>query len=104
MQGIVRAIVIVTVAIYPAIAGAVAVSVPGSANPYLAGMPGGSTCCAAAGGVPDSAPAQSPVQVTGLTLTPGMVLTFTASGSVSFSGGTPTDSPDGGVFNTLDNF
>ncbi|HXJ83748.1 MAG TPA: VCBS repeat-containing protein [Candidatus Methylomirabilis sp.] len=80
------------------------VSVPGSANPYLAGMPPGSTCCAADDGVPDSAPAQSPVQVFGLTLTPGTVLTFTVSGSVSFSGGSPTDPPDGSVFNTLDTF
>ena len=66
-------------------------SVPGSANPYLAGMPNGSTCCSG-----DAAPAQSPVLVTGLTLTPGTALTFTATGGVNNSGGTPTTGPDGG--------
>ncbi len=67
-------------------------SVPGSSNPYLAGMPSGSTCC---GG--DAAPAQSPVQVTGLVLSPGALLTFTATGSVDNAGGPPTLPPDGGI-------
>jgi hypothetical protein len=77
--------------------------VNGSANPYLAGMPPGSTCCAAAGGAPDSAPNQSPVQV-GIALSAGTVLTFSATGTVSFDAGPHTDGPDGGVFNTIDTF
>jgi hypothetical protein len=68
-------------------------SVPGSSNPYLSGMPDGSTCCSG-----DSAPAQSPVQVTGLTLVPGSGLTFSATGGVNFDGGTPTSGPDGSFF------
>jgi hypothetical protein len=67
------------------------VSVPGTSNPYLAGMPNGSTCCSG-----DSAPAHSPVQVTGVTLAAGTLLTFSATGSVSFDGTPPTLSPDGG--------
>ena len=98
------AIVVVALGVSPAMGATVGVTVPGSANPYLAGMPPGSTCCASSGGAPDSAPAQSPVEVPGLPLTPGTVLTFSVSGSVSFSGGVPTDSPDGGVFNTIDTF
>ena len=98
------AIVIMALAVSPALGATVGVNVPGSANPYLAGMPPGSSCCAAEGGFPDTAPAQSPVQVNGLPLSAGAVLTFSASGSVSFSGGTPVNSPDGGVFNTLDTF
>jgi len=64
-------------------------AVPGASNPYLASGPNGTTCC---GG--DTAPAQSPVLVT-THFVPGDSLTFTAAGSVSFAGGTPTDPPDG---------
>ena len=66
----------------------------GTSDPFLSGMPSGSTCC---GG--DSAPAESPVLVTGLGLTPGTALTFThVTGSTSYVGGTPTDTPDGSAF------
>ena len=68
----------------------VPISVPGTSDPYLAGMPNGSTCC---GG--DSAPAQSPVLVTGLTLTPSTALSFAVTGSVNFTPSPPTDPPDG---------
>src|SRR5262249_43816613 len=64
------------------------VTVPGSSDPYLAGMPDGSTCC---GG--DSAPAQSPVLVGSVTA--GSVLTFSVTGSVNFVPNPPTDPPDG---------
>jgi hypothetical protein len=47
------------------------VSVPGSSDPFLAGMADGSTCC---GG--DSAPAQSPVYAGAVTA--GSTITFTA--------------------------
>lgn len=71
--------------------------VPGTSNPYLAGMPNGSTCCSG-----DTAPAQSPVLVTSVAVTPGSSLTFTATGSVDNAGGTPTLTPDGGfVFTTV---
>jgi len=78
---------------------AFAETVPGTSNPYLAGMPNGSSCCSG-----DSAPAQSPVLVTSVTVTPGSALTFTVTGSVDNAGGTPTLTPDGGsVFSTSSN-
>ncbi|MFT3883602.1 MAG: putative Ig domain-containing protein [Gemmatales bacterium] len=66
-------------------------SVPGTANPWLAGMPDGSTALNT-----DVAPAQSPVR-SGLSITPGQVLTFTATG---LSSNLPTGGfgPDGDVF------
>lgn len=73
--------------------------VPGTSNPYLAGMPNGSTCCSG-----DTAPAQSPVLVTSFAVTPGSSLTFTVTGSVDNAAGTPTLTPDGGsVFSTTSN-
>lgn len=65
-------------------------TVVGTSDPWLAGMPDGST----ASGV-DSAPAQSPVLVVGLPLLPGSALTFTASGAVRNGPGAPTYGPDG---------
>lgn len=65
------------------------ITVPGTADPFLAGMPDGS---AAKG---DSAPAQSPVLVTGVTFSPGQALSFTATGSTDYNGSTPTTTPDG---------
>ncbi len=104
LKALAAMIVLGSLAASPAVGATVGVVVPASANPYLAGMPNGSVCCAAAGGAPDSAPAQSPVQVTGLALTPGTILTFGVTGSVSFSGGMPVDPPDGGVINTIGQF
>jgi hypothetical protein len=64
-------------------------TVPGTANPWLAGMPNGSTAC---GG--DSAPAQAPVLAQ--PIIPGTVLAFSVSGSTDH-GGVPFGlSPDGG--------
>lgn len=58
----------------------VAVAVPGTSDPWLAGMPNGSLASCGVGFPPcDEAPAQSPVQVAGLTLTPGMALSITAT-------------------------
>src|SRR5262249_31579183 len=80
----------------PVFAQSVGVSVPGTANPYLSGLPNGTTCCSG-----DSAPAQSPVRVTGLPITPGSALTFSASGGVDFAGGAPAQGPDGSfIFST----
>jgi hypothetical protein len=76
----------------PVLAQVVIPSVPGTANPYLSGMPNGSTCC---GG--DSVPGQSPVLVTGITLVPGSTVTFIVSGSVNFVPGPSGNPPDGGA-------
>jgi hypothetical protein len=67
--------------------------VPGTSDPWLAGMPPGSTAS-----LTDSAPGQSPEQVAGLT--PQTTLTFSASGLVSNCEGgppiCPITGPDGG--------
>lgn len=66
---------------------AVSVSIPGTANPYLAGMSDGSTAPP-----DDSAPLQSPVEVSGLKLDGGGILKFTgASGGVSRAPGCVND-------------
>jgi hypothetical protein len=66
-------------------------SVPGTANPWLAGMPDGSTAS-----LGDVAPDQSPVLVTGLTLVPGQPLLFIVKGGVHFDPG-PLSPPDGSL-------
>ena len=62
----------------------VQVIVPGSADPWLAGMPDGSTAS-----LGDFAPQQSPVDVPGLGYSSGGVLTFSVKGSVNYGGGPP---------------
>jgi hypothetical protein len=75
---------------------ALAETVPGTSNPYLAGLPNGSTCCSG-----DVVPAQSPVQVISVPVTPGTTLTFAATGGVDFQGSPPSTGPDGSfVFTT----
>ena len=64
-------------------------NVPGTSNPFLAGMPNGTT---SPGG--DSAPAQSPVLFAGFS--GGDTLTFSVTGSVSFTNGASGSPPDGG--------
>lgn len=71
----------------------VTVNVPGTSNPYLSGMPNGSTCCSG-----DSAPAQSPVLVVGLSVTPATSITFSATGSVTFDSTIPPSLPPDGGF------
>jgi hypothetical protein len=94
LNTITGALLIGSLAAGPAFGATAAVSVGGKASPYLAGMPDGSTCCST-----DSAPAESPVQVGGFALAPGMVLTFGVTGSVSNDlNKPPTDPPDGSVF------
>jgi hypothetical protein len=56
--------------------GAAIVIVPGTSDPWLAGMPAGSTASSG-----DLAPGQSPVQVLGLAFTPGDLLIFTSTGT-----------------------
>jgi hypothetical protein len=71
---------------------AITILVPGTSNPWLAGMPNGSTASFG-----DVAPAQSPVLVTGINLTAGSALDFFATGLVSNGPGQTIDNPDGGV-------
>ncbi|MDY7050444.1 MAG: Calx-beta domain-containing protein, partial [Microcystis panniformis WG22] len=69
------------------------IQVAGDSNPWLAGMPNGSTAY-----INDIAPDQSPVIVSELSLVAGSVLSFTVTGSVNND---PFDSgltPDGGTF------
>ena len=74
------------------------VSVPSTSNPYLAGLPAGSSCCSG-----DVAPTNSPVQVA-VTLSPGATVTFSATGGVDNTGAVPSLPPDGGgVFSTSPN-
>ena len=61
---------------------------PATANPWLA--PVGAT------DPKDSVPAEAPVQVPGLTLTPGTTLSFSATGAVSTFNGEPAYSPPDG--------
>ena len=68
----------------------VAIQVPGSADPWLAGMPDRTVASAT-----DHAPAQSPAEVSGLTVLPGVTLTFHVTGSVSRGPDFPLTLPDG---------
>jgi PEP-CTERM motif len=66
-----------------------AVSVPGTSNPKLAGMPAGSTDGS------DTAPEQSPVLFTDFALVPGNWLSFSVTGVVGHCRGCEADTPDG---------
>lgn len=68
------------------------VNVPGISDPWLAGMPNGTTASEN-----DRAPAQSPVLVTGLSFAPGMALTFSSSGGVGNSPVSPDYPPEGNL-------
>jgi hypothetical protein len=71
------------------------VNVPGTADIWLAGQPNGTSINGGFGGT-DVAPANSPVlSSTGLNLTAGNILTFTATGATDF-GGCVSPGPDGG--------
>jgi hypothetical protein len=67
---------------------AVTFIVPGTSDPWLAAQPNGTTAS-----LGDVAPAQSPV-FAGL-VTPGLQISWTASGLVSFGPGEPSGGPDG---------
>ena len=66
------------------------INVPGKGNPWLAGMPSGTT----ANGY-DAAPNCSPTQATGLNLAAGAVLNLGFTGAVSYYPGTQPFDPDG---------
>ena len=79
-----------------AFAGSATYSVPGTSDPFLSGMPAGTNCC-----VEDSAPAESPIAAGAVT--GGETLTFSGvTGGVSYTGGTPTDGPNGNSGNLID--
>ncbi|HMW47430.1 MAG TPA: hypothetical protein PK011_10105 [Marinagarivorans sp.] len=67
---------------------ALTLTVPGTANPWLAGMPDGATASQ------DSAPAQAPIMIDLSQLGAGNFLTFTALGATDNGGGL-TFGPDG---------
>src|SRR5689334_3886012 len=77
----------------PARADQIVVTVPGTANPWLAGLPKGATANAWEG-VVDRAPAESPVPV-GLAVGSGSVLLFGAVGGTSNGPTHPLVGPDG---------
>ena len=68
--------------------------VPGTANPWLAGMTNGGTACGAVGCLCDTAPAQSPILFAPVVT--GTVLTFSVIGSTDHGGDPLGLSPDGG--------
>lgn len=69
----------------------VSLTVDGNSNPYLSGMPNGSTASSG-----DVAPNESPVEVTGLPLMAGHTLSFGVTGSTSNTPGPSGLGPDGG--------
>jgi len=71
-------------------------TVPGTADPWLAGMPVGATASASNGYPADVAPAQSPVLISNLPLIVGNLLTFNVSGSVNNVFSPSSSTPDGG--------
>ena len=68
----------------------ITVIVPGFANPYLAGMPDGSTDFGS-----DIVPAQSPILVPGFSQHTVLSVTVSAQGGVNYHSGPPTHGPDG---------
>lgn len=91
MNGVMLSVIFSVLVTHHDLYAGVIISVSGQSNPYLAGMPNGST--AAYG---DRAPQQAPAQVSGLLLTPGLPVYFSATGSVSYNGAV-FNGPDGGV-------
>lgn len=72
--------------------GETVLTVPGYANPYLAGMDPGATASRG-----DTAPEQSPILLMDFDIGPGDVLRITATGSVSNTSGPSGVGPDGGA-------
>jgi hypothetical protein len=75
---------------------AATVVVPGTANPWLAGMPDGSMAFRLSQF--DSAPSQSPIQVLDINIVAGSLFSFRASGSVSTTFNPSFFGPDGSSF------
>jgi Flp pilus assembly protein TadG len=75
-----------------------AATVPGNRCLWLAGMPSGTSA-----GNGDSAPNQSPNQITGITLVPGTSISFDVTGSVSNLSYLVGTSPDGDASSIVNN-
>lgn len=75
-------------------------TVPGTSDPYLAGMPDGSSA-SLGDGVGDYAPGQSPVLASGLSVAGGDSFTWSAAGTVGYG---PDLSQDGGPDGISDYF
>lgn len=85
------ALILCTLILSQAVQAATSV-IPGTSDPWLAGMPDG-TIGVSGGGYPDdSAPAESPVLVTGITINPGQAFYFSGTGLVG------NDSINGGLW------
>jgi hypothetical protein len=80
------------------------INVPGKANPWLAGMPNGTTANFTNQGWVDQAPSNSPILASGLNITAGAVLNLTFTGSVSYYPGTQPFNPDGDPSWIIDNY
>ena len=91
-----RSLAVFLIAVGATVAHAAVVTFPvaGSASPWLAGMPNGSTCCSG-----DAAPGQSPTLVS-LSLLPGTILTFSAIGTTQHGPTLPLVGAEGrpGIF------
>ena len=72
------------------------ITVPGTSDPWLAGMTNGAT---ASGG--DFAPAQSPAEVVGMQVFPAEFLLFSASGTVANKAGLTRFGPEGNTNGVL---
>jgi Flp pilus assembly protein TadG len=70
----------------------VTINVPGTSDPYLAGMPPGSKAS-----YDDVAPDQCPTQVTAIAVTPGAELTFSFTGAVRNNPSLKNFQPDGNL-------
>jgi hypothetical protein len=71
-------------------------NVPGTSDPWLAGMPSGTLDNIGTPESPDSAPGQSPVLVTGINITGGTILNWSATGQVGHPG--DISGPDGASY------
>jgi hypothetical protein len=77
---------------------AVDLVVPGTSDPYLAGMAAGSIATNSGEPRVDVAPAESPVEITGLRMSSGEAFTFSATGAVANDPTFRQVGPDGGAF------
>ncbi len=99
-MGVCRAAMVSMLLLLPAVKAAAATTVPGSANPNLAGRADGYTCCNG-----DSAPQQAAAPVVDVEFASCDTLHFSASGRVSFVPGAPAgNNPDGDDLFDMTNF
>jgi hypothetical protein len=80
---------------------AVTIIVPGTSDPWLAGMPDGSIDPATDEYPASSAPGQSPVLVSGILISPGIAYSFSGSGAVSNDPYKPQYGLDGNLYDIV---